>query len=518
MSKNLKNISVVASLTMVSRVLGLIRDILSANILGGGVFNSAFVTAYNLPNLFRRLLGEGALSAAFVPTLHAELRERGKEGAFALLNNVVSWVAVTTSVLVVVTMSVCSQSRHITGQDPKWYLMADLTVILFPYMAFVCVAAALNAALNVMDRFTEPALSPIWLNLAMIASLGGAAWRWSESDLGQVYWLCGGVLVGGLLQMISPTIVLMREGWRPRFDLSISSGVREITRLMAPELFGVAIYQINIFVSRQLSFSIDESSASVFFYANRLMELPIGVFAIAVSTVVYPLISRHAVEGKFAEMADDFRKGLRLILLINIPAAVGLALLAEPIIRLLFEHGRFTAENTRAMVPLLQLFMVAMPFFSVVSMSTRGFYALRETKTPVRIAAVSFVVNIILSLTLKDRLGTSGLVLASTVAIVLQTVLLQRALTLRLPGMNFAPLWKTVGKIVLAALGLFIVVGGCWWLLRREMPGSPVADLIAVCGLIPVGAGIYMVLVMMLRIEGREEIADLVLRKIRKKA
>ncbi|MCX6943459.1 MAG: murein biosynthesis integral membrane protein MurJ [Opitutales bacterium] len=351
---------------------------------GTGEYYSAFVTAFSLPNLFRRLLGEGSLTAAFVPTLQEELHERGRPGAFALLNQVVSWLAVVTGVMVALAMLAFSQSRLLPGHEPRWYLAADLTVLLFPYLALICLAAALNATLNVLERFTEPALSPIWLNLAMILSLGGAGWNLADTELGRMHWLCAGVLAGGCLQLLVPAGVLLRAGWRPRWDLGVSPRVRAIAALMAPGLFGSAIYQINVYISRLFAFSIDTSSAALLFSANRLMELPIGVFAIAVATVVYPLIARHAAEGNHARMAEDYRKGLRLILVINLPAAAGLALLSEPIVRLLFQHGRFAAADTRAMAPLLALFALGLPFFSVVSLTTRAFYAVKDTVTPVK--------------------------------------------------------------------------------------------------------------------------------------
>lgn len=516
-SGKLKNIGVVAGLTVVSRVLGLARDQLSAAVFGTSALNSAFITAFSLPNLFRRLLGEGSLTAAFVPTLQEELHENKAAGAFRLLSQVASWLALIAGVLVVVGMGLFSQSRWLVGHDDKWYLAADLTVVLFPYLAMVCLAAAFNAALNVMEKFTEPALSPIWLNLTMIITLGGAGLQWAETDMGRMQWLCAGVLAGGFLQMVVPAGVLMRLGWRPRADFTFSPRVREIALLMAPGLFGTAIYQINIYVSRLLAFSIDDSAASVLFYANRLTELPIGVFAIAVATVVYPLLARHAAEKNFAAMADDYRKGLRLILLINVPAGAGLALLAEPMIRLLFQRGAFTAADTTMMVPLLALFALGMPFFSITSLSIRAFYALKDTVTPVKLAGVSFVINLGLSLLLMRPLGAAGLVLASTVAIVVQTVWLQRLLTRRLPGLAFGPLWRGVGKILFAALGMAVMVGGGWLILRSQIEGFW-RDALAVGGLIPLGVAVYGVALWGLKIEGREELLALWQRWLRKRA
>lgn len=506
MSKHLKNIGVVSLLTVVSRVLGLVRDQLSAAVFDASQLISTFYVAYRLPNLFRRLLGEGALTAAFLPTLQEELQGRGRAGAFTLLNQVVSWLAVVTGGLVAVAMLLFSQSRQLASHEDKWYLAADLTVILFPYLVFVCLAAAFNATLNVLERFTEPALSPIWLNLAMILSLGGAGLHFARTPMAEVHWLCAGVLAGGVLQMAVPAAVLMREGWHPRPDLARSPQVREIARLMTPGFFGTAIYQINISVASLLAFQLNDKAVTLIYLSNRLMELPIGVFAVAVSTVVYPLIARHAAERKFTALAEDYRRGVRFILLINAPAAAGLALLSGPIVRLLFQHGHFTVDSARAMTPLVTLFAVGLPFFSITNLTVRAFYALKDTATPVKIAGIDFIVNLALSLVLMRRLGTAGLVLASTAAIVVQTLLLQRALVRRLPDLSFAPLWPTVAKIVVATLSMGVMVWGGWQMIEDNVLRPRLADALAVFGLIPLAVLWYGWLLWELRVEGREEI------------
>ncbi len=503
-----------SALTVVSRVLGLVRDQLSAAIFGASVINSAFITAFNLPNLFRRLLGEGSLTAAFVPTLQTAIRDRGQPGAHDLLNKVSSWLVLVCGVLVALGVMVFANARVVPGHEAKWYLAADLTALLFPYLLLICVAAAFSAALQVMQRFTEPALSPIWLNLCMIASLGGAGLHWADTDLGRVYWLCAGVLVGGFLQMAVPAWTLMRFGWRPRWDLRADDGVLEIARLMAPGLFGTAVYQINIFISRTLAYSIDDSSATVFFLANRLMELPIGVFAIAVSTVVYPLIAKHAADSDFDAMGEDFRKGLRLILVINVPAAFGLALLSEPIVRLLFQHGRFTAADTASMVVLLRWFVVAMPFFSVVSLTARAFYAVKDMRTPVRAATWSFGVNVALSLLLLKPLGAAGLVIASTVAIVVQTAYLERALVRRLPTLAFASLWADLGKVLVGAVALSLVVGGGWAWMRAQLTLGRWTDVWALVVLIPAGTAVYAAVIAALKVPGVDALSGALRRKL----
>jgi len=512
-SKHLKNISVVATATVVSRVLGLVRDTLSAAIFGASLLNTAFLSAFRLPNLFRRLLGEGALTAAFLPNLQEELHEKGRPGAFALLNQVASWLLVVTGALAALLMIVFSQSRRLPGHDEIWYVLADLTVILAPYVVFVCLAAAFSATLQVFQRFLEPALSPIWLNLAMIATLGGAGLHFASTPLGEIHWLCAGVLVGGFLQMAVPAAALFwREGWRPRFDLGLSPRLREIALLMTPGLWGTAIYQVNTYASSLLAVSINDSAGTWMFYANRLMELPIGVFAIAVSTVIYPLLSRHAVERNFTALAEDFRKGVRLILIINVPAAVGLALLSEPIVRLLFERHQFTAVDTQATAQLLALYVLGLPFFSVVSLTVRAFYSVKNTKAPVRVATIAFLVNLGLSLLLMRWLGAAGLVIASTVAIMAQTLLLHRALAGALPGMSFAPLLPDMAKILAATVAMGAVVwGGAQLVGRFSLPGK-LGDLAVVIGLIPAACAVYGTLLWSMKIEGREDLEGLLTR------
>jgi len=515
-SKKLQNIGIVSLLTIASRMLKLVRDTFSAAVFGLGGLQDAFVTAFSLPNLFRRLLGEGALTAALVPKLQEELQARQAAGAFALLSNVATWLAVVTGGLVLVAMLGLSQAYRFQFENSDWYLVAHLSVVLFPYLAFVCVGAAFGGALNVLGRFTEPALSPIWLNLATIGALAIAVASTDATQLNRIHWLCAGVLFGGFLQMTVPALALMRAGWRPRFDLRRTPAMTEIAALMAPSLFGVAIYQINIYVSRLIAFSIERSAASALFFANRLMELPIGVFAIAVATVIYPLLARHAVEGKFAAMGEDYRKGLRLILVINIPAAAGLALLSEPIVRLLFERGEFTAAQTALMAPLLTLFALGMPFFAMTTLTTRAFYALKDIVTPVKLAAISFAINLGLTLALKDILGARGLVIASTVAVLVQTVLLQRALVRRQHGLAFGQLWRSVGKVLLATMVMGLVVGAGWMLLPRAGLGLLATDVTAVFGLIPLGVAVYAGALWALRVEGRDDLAAM-LTKLRRR-
>jgi putative peptidoglycan lipid II flippase len=524
-SKNLKNISVVATATVLSRVLGLGREILIASVFGAGALSSAFVSAFTLPNLFRRLLGEGALTAAFVPTMSHELEHRQRAAAFALVSKIASWLLAVTTGLVVLAMIVFANAAPLLratgnlGMDAdtaqRLLLGADLAVILFPYMVFVCLAAVYSAACQVLGRFTEPALSPVWLNLAMIGALGlGAWWAWGAPQ--RMNLLCGGVLVGGFLQMVVPAGVLWREGWRPALDLRLDDRVREIARLMAPTLIGSAIYLVNLSVSRFIGLSLNDHAASVLNWATRVMEVPIGIFTAAIATVVFPLIARHAARADWGKLGEDYHKGLRLVLVLNVPAAAGLALLSEPIVRLLFQHGEFHAGDTALMTPILAVNALGLPFLSFTSVALRGFYALKDTATPVRAAGLSFVVNIVLSVVLMHYFSTVGLALASTLAVLVQAWFLQTRLTRKLAGLGFAPLWSSLGKILLATTLMSAAVWGGANLLGRLPLSGRAHDLVLVAGLIPAACAVYGALLWILQIEGREEIEAL-LTKLRGK-
>ena len=525
MSKNLERIGVVAGLTLGSRVLGLVRDMLTAAIFGTSALASAFFTAYTLPNLFRRLLGEGALTAAFVPTLNEELTHRQRAGAFELVSQVASWLLVATVAVVAAAMLLLGTggwwepaTRALGAGDAaiaRWRLAAELSVWLFPYLVFVCLAAAFSAALQTLERFFEPALSPIWLNLSMITALAGGAYLgWADTGLGRVHWLCVGVLVGGFLQMAVPAATLMREGWRPRLDLRRSEQVRAIVRLMGPTVLGSAIYLINMAVLRIVGLSLNDEAVSLLNLATRLMELPIGVFAVAVSTVVFPLISRYATQGDWRQFAHSYRRGMRLILVINIPAALGLVLLAEPIVRLLFQRGAFRSADTHAMVPVLGVFAIGLPFFSFVNLVLRAFYARKDTATPVRAAVLSFVVNIGLGLLLMRWLSTAGLALGSNLAIVVQAWYLQVHLARTDPELAFRHLWRDLLKIFAGCAVLAVVVWAGGRGLAAVLPAGRLADVVRLALLIPAGAGAYAAMLWVLRLDGREEIVGLVARKL----
>jgi putative peptidoglycan lipid II flippase len=278
-------------------------------------------------------------------------------------------------------------------------------------------------------------------------------------------------------------------------------------------VIGSAIYLVNMAVSRFLGLSLNEHAAAVINLATRVMELPIGIFTAAVATVVFPLIARHAARADWGQLAGDYHKGLRLVLVLNVPAAVGLAVLSEPITRLLFQRGAFDAADTQLMTPVLAVYALGLPFLSFVSVALRGFYAVRDTKTPVRAAGWSFLINLVLSLVLMRWFSTVGLALAGTLAVVVQAFYLQIHLQRRLPDLGFAPLRPNLGRILLASLVMGAVVWAGWRGIGGQALTGKTAALLATFGLIPLGAAVYGALLWGLKIEGRSEL-ELILKKL----
>lgn len=481
----------VAAATLGSRLLGLLRDVLIFALLGAGALNSAFLIAFTLPNLFRRLLGEGALTAAFVPVLTEASERDGRSGGFAFVNKVITRLSALLGILVLALVGLYALVAALPLESERWQLGVRMGPVLAPYLAFVCLAAVLGAALNVLGRFSLAALSAVWLNLSMIVALGGLGYWVTDTPTALAGWLCGGVLVGGVIQVLLPAIALIRHGWRPAIDRRGSDRLSELHRLFLPGLLGAGIVQINIAVSRMLAFAVDEAAVAQLYLANRLVELPMGLFAIAITTVAFPRLARFQAQGDVEGLRTAFGEGVRLILLLTLPAALGLLLLREPILRLLFEWGRFEASDVTETARLLAVFALTVPLYSLTAYTTRVFHALKDTRFPVRAAAVAFGVNTALSLALMGPLGALGLALANLGSVLLQTVMLGWGLRTRAAGLKGAWEWATLAPLVIASAVLGFAVWGGWAFLGTAIDAPKVAALAAVAGLIPLAALLY---------------------------
>lgn len=483
-----RRISQVAGWTFLSRILGLARDILLFASLGTGPLNSAFILAFTLPNLFRRLLGEGALTSSSIPVLAESAEKEGPESAFALLNAILTRLGLGLLGVILLAYPLFALVGHVPGLPARWYDGAGMARILFPYVLFICMGALVCGMLNVFRRFGLAAVNQVWLNLAMIGAIvAGMAWLPTDAQ-GRVLVLCAGVLLGGLLQLLVPAAGLLNQGWRPRVTFSSHANLGKVLRLFLPGLLGAAIFQINILVSRLLAFSLDDTATGLLYIANRLVELPLGVFAIAVTTVVFPELSRLSSTGSSRDFARTFTEGLGLIFMITLPAAIGLAVLADPVLGFLFQWGLFEARDVSAATPVLVVAASGIPFFAWSTLLTRAWYARQTMRIPVILAALNLLLNLVLGLVLMRVLGATGLALANTLAAVVHCLALQ----VLLPGNVLVPgKWRF--HLVLAAglLVLTLVAAGGRLVAESILPESKLQDLAIIAGIIPAAAAAY---------------------------
>jgi len=517
MSGSLRHIGNVSAATLISRVLGLVRDMLFFALLGTGAVSSAFIMAFTLPNLFRRLLGEGALTSAVIPVVSREIEERGADAGFALVNRVLSRLSLVLVLIVVVLVAIALLIKRMPGQEERYYLAAALSFVLSPYVLLVCLAAIVCAVLNVVHRFFIPALSQVWLNLAMIAFMG-LAWWWVDAGdpAGRARLMAVGVIVGGVAQLIIAGGELAREGWRPRLDMRPSPQLGTVFALLVPGLAGAAVFQVNVLVSRLLAFSLDERSAGILYLANRLLELPLGVFAIAVTTVIFPELARFAARGDDHGFADTFARGLRMILVVTVPAAAGLFVLAQPILQFLFNWGLYDATDVALTTGPLGIFALGIPFYALAAAVTRGFHARMDMRTPVRLAVVNFILNIGLSLWFMRVWGTSGLAAANVLTTVIHSFLLlwllfRRRYATAVPG----ELAKYAG-ILAAAVVMGAVVAGVAWLCALPALAPKLTASIQVLVGIPIGIAVYLGALRLMRISDLEQLLGALLSRKRR--
>lgn len=526
---------VTAAGTSGSRLLGLVRDQLIAGFFGTGGFAAAFIIAFQIPNLFRRLLGEGALTAALMPVMTQERKLGGNARAFAFFNLVVSrvapWMFAITAVFCGIAVAVAllpeswlAAGARLAGADgdvSRHRLAAWLTALCMPYMPMICIAAVFTAGLNMLGKFTVTALSAVWLNLSMIFSLGVLGYFFGETPTQRVVWLCAGALFGGLLQLGVPALALRREGWRFSPNRSRTESWNDLKAMFLPAVIGAGINQINIFFTRFLAFSLDEHALSVYYYANRIVEIPVGIFTVTVTTVVFPMLAKCAAERDSRELGGTFAYGMRLIYAINVPATVGIIALAFPLAKVFFEHGNFTAEDTAATVPVLRIFSLAVPFYAVSGLIGRAFNALKDTKTQTKIAGAAFALNCVLAPTLGWFFGAVGLAAANLISAAAQCVALYAILRRRERAFRAEPVLGAFFKTLGAALAMGAFVCGAWFvfhekILRGNAFGENLTIVVSLCVVVPAAVALYFALLKILRFPECDELLSLALKKLRR--
>ncbi len=474
----LKSTSVVSVMTLLSRILGLVRDVVFARYFGATIVMDAFIVANRIPNMLRRFFAEGAFSQGFVPVMaryreqheHAEARELvdAVAGTLGLVLFAITAVGVIAAPLLVIAVA-----PGFVGEDGRFDLATAMLRFTFPYLLFVSLTAFAGGILNTYGRFAVPAFTPVLLNLALIAGALYLAPLLAEPGMALAY----AVLAAGIVQLLfqlpflAAIGTLPRPRWRPRHP-----GVRRIGKLMLPAIFGSSIAQLNVLLGGIIASLLDVGKISLLYYSDRLMEFPLGLFGIALATVILPHLSRQHASASTEQFSQTVDWSLRLTLLIAVPAAVGLILLSGPLVATIFFGGEFTPSDVELTAISLEAFSIGLIGFSLVKILAPAFFAREDTRTPVRIGLVALAVNFVLSVLLAWWLTTigyrathAGLALATSVAAMLNALLLYRGLrrdgSLR-HGAGWGALLARLALALAAMLAVLVALDRplAWWL------------------------------------------------------
>jgi putative peptidoglycan lipid II flippase len=513
-----------------SRVLGLVREQVYAWFMGDGAVASAFKFAYQIPNLFRRLLGEGALTAAFIPIFKARERSEGEKAMWEAANATMSALIMATLAIVglvtigvsaVLALSQVSYTIDGTAVFPPWpipilnedtRLMLRLLRVMFPYLTLVCLAALCMGMLNARGVFFLPALGATLLNVVMISTVLFVAPHWGEQANQQIFALGVGILVAGVAQFTFQLPALRKQGWR--FHWVNPRGhpvVREVVAKMIPGAIGVAAFQINVLLVQAVAFSVDRTIVASFDYAVRLMEFPQGVFGISLATFLLPTLAGIAADKDYDGFRKTLREGLGLLVFLNLISSVLLVVLATPIVRLLFERGVFTPDSTQRTALALACLAPGLVAFSAVNVVARAFFALGDTRTPMRVSVFCLAVNLLISLLLVGPLRQAGLGVANSVTSCLNLWLLLHAMRKKLKRLDFEPLRPGL----IALCGAAVVAGLVAWFGAGAWESSlGYATLPLKLGhlLVPaiLAGGVYWLLALWLKVPEAKEVAKLV--------
>ena len=516
-----RSAGVVGAATLTSRVLGLVRDQVLAYLFGAGNAMDAFNVATRIPNLLRDLFAEGAMSAAFVPAFMRRLTRDGRVAAWRLGNQLLNALMLVTGAFVLAGMLFAEPLvRLLAGSyaevPGKLELTVFLTRLLLPFLTLVAVAAALMGMLNSLNRFFVPALSPAMYNVGII--LCGALLVPLMPGLGldPIVAIAIGALLGGIGQVALQVPALHREGFRYRAALDPSDpGLRHILRLMGPGTLAGAAVQINLLVNMVLATGQGTGAVSWLGYAFRVMYLPIGLFGVSIASATLPVVSRHAAREDIDGIRDAVSRALRLMLVVNVPATVGLIALGVPVVQLIFERGSFTPEDTAATAAALFFYAPGLAGYSAVRIAVPCFYALGSSVTPTTISMAAVTLNIALNLLLVDLMGYRGLALGASIAALANAIVLLAVLRRRLHGLDLGRVLAVFAKIAVASAAM----GAAAWMTHARLldawsGGELVTRLVRVCTSIAVGVAVLAAAALLLRIRELEQVARQVLARL----
>ena len=458
-----RNAAVMTLATGLSRILGLVRDQINSALFGAGIISDAFYVAYRIPNMFRDLLAEGALSSAFVPAFTEYMNKGGKEAAYRLANLVISILCILFSVLIILAwiftpllIKIIAPGFAIEGIK----LAILLTRILFPFIAFMGFATVIMGMLNSEGHFTVPALAPAIGNVVMIITGVAICPLFAKTSEMQVIVWSFGALFSGLVQVLIQLPIIYRRGFKLKYRVDFKDpGIRQMGRVMAPAIFSNSIGQINVvFVNTFLASLLGSGAITYIYYGFRLMQLPIGLFGVAIATASFPMFSSYVAQGKTEEAKDTIGSSIRLSLFITIPATLGLIVLSRDITDLLFRHGNFTAEAARATAVVTVYYALGLSLFSLNKILTPAFFALKKSKVPVICGVVGILANGLFSIILMERMGYAALPLANTISTLFNFGMLYYFLRKEMGPLGGRNIIKTFWKVLLASCIMAAVV------------------------------------------------------------
>lgn len=494
----LKSAATVGGLTMVSRVLGFVRDQLIAFAIGTGVVAEAFFVAQRFPNLFRALFAEGAFNNAFVPIFAKRIEGEGPQKAHELAIEVFSallaWLLVFTAIaMMAMPLIMVVIAPGFKGDQPTFDLTVELTRICFPYLLFMSLTALQSGVLNSLNRFTAAAAAPILLNLVMIGS-NGVAWLWATGNTpttGRIF--AWGIFAAGVVQYALLAIACRRAGMPlfPRLP-KMTPDVKRVIFKSIPGIVSGGIMQINLLIATMIATTIDRAVAYLY-YADRLYQLPLGVIGVAIGVVLLPDLSRKLSAGDNVAALASQNRALELSLFLTLPAAIALIAIPAPILHTLFEHGAFTRDDTLAVAPAVAAFATGLPAFAMIKVFQPGFFAREDTRTPMNFAIVSVAVNIVASLILSRYIGHVGIAVATSIAAWVNATLLGLTLSRRGDYQLDPRLVQRLPRIVLASLILgAVLLAGYWYSASFYAFGTSIwQKLSALLALVIGGIAIY---------------------------
>lgn len=511
----------VGGLTLVSRVLALVRDSLQATFVGAGFASDAFLVAFRLPNMFRAFFAEGAFSAAFIPMFNRKAQEGGRPAALDFAERALS---VLFPILVLMTVAMIAAAWPLTlglsggfnHPTPEQFAFAvSLSRITIPYLALISLVSLLGGILNSLDKFWVNAAAPALLNIAMVAGLWFFHGHGPNADYETARVQAIAVTAGGVLQLLWLMLACRSAGVSLRFRLPrLDADIRELLKLILPAAAGAGAVQINLVISTALAgHFLDKGSISYIYYADRLNQLPLGMIGIGLGTILLPTVSRLLTAGKEVEAMETQNRGLELALFLTLPAMVALMVAAEPIVRGLFEHGRFTALDTERCAWALAAFSIGLPSYILVKVLTPGYYARHDTRTPVRYATISIGVNLALNLALIPVLKHVGPPLATAIASTINVWMLYRTLRKRGHFEADGQLKRRIPRLALAALLMGAALFGLDRLLDPYLVGGIWERFLGLAALVAGGGAIYGVACFLTRAFLLRDIAALARRR-----